>query len=119
MARLGIPVPAGFTITTEACREYWANGGRLPAGLTDQIEGGMERLEQAAGARFGDPSAPLLVSVRSGAAVSMPGMMDTILNVGLSDAAGTDSPERTHNPRFAKRLVPPADPDVRARRRRD
>jgi pyruvate,orthophosphate dikinase len=87
MTQLGVPVPAGFTITTDACRAYMASGGQLPDGLEDEIEEHLARLEKTAGKRFGDPQDPLLLSVRSGAAVSMPGMMDTILNVGLNDEA--------------------------------
>ncbi len=85
MTQLGIPVPAGFTITTDACRAYMASGGELPDGLEGEIDEHLARLEETTGKRFGDPDDPLLVSVRSGAAVSMPGMMDTILNVGLND----------------------------------
>jgi pyruvate, orthophosphate dikinase len=87
MTQLGVPVPAGFTITTDACRAYMASGGELPDGLEKEIEEHLARLEETTGKRFGDPSDPLLVSVRSGAAISMPGMMDTILNVGLNDEA--------------------------------
>src|SRR5881409_805357 len=90
MTQLGVPVPAGFTITTDACRAYLAEGGEH-----------IERLERRAGKRFGDPADPLLVSVRSGAAVSMPGMMDTILNLGLSDDAVDGLAARTDNARFA------------------
>ena len=86
MTQLGIPVPAGFTITTDACRAFMRSGG-FPDGLDEEIEEQIARLEAKAGKDFGDPSDPLLVSVRSGAAISMPGMMDTILNVGLSDEA--------------------------------
>jgi pyruvate, orthophosphate dikinase len=86
MTQLGVPVPAGFTITTDACRAYLQEGG-LPDGLEDEIAEHIARLEERAGKRFGDPDDPLLVSVRSGAAISMPGMMDTILNVGLNDVA--------------------------------
>ncbi len=89
MTQLGIPVPAGFTITTDACRAYMEAGNTLPDGLIAEIEEHLTRLEETAGKRFGDPRDPLLVSVRSGAAVSMPGMMDTILNVGLNDVAAT------------------------------
>src|SRR5919108_3754604 len=78
MTRLGVPVPAGFTITTDACRAYLREGG-LPEGLEDEMAQHIARLEETTGKRFGDPDDPLLVSVRSGAAVSMPGMMDTIL----------------------------------------
>jgi pyruvate,orthophosphate dikinase len=101
MTQLGLPVPAGFTITTEACRDAMARGGEFPDGLMDEIVEHVERLEQRTGKRFGDPHDPLLVSVRSGAAVSMPGMMDTILNVGLSDVAVRGLGETTGNPRFA------------------
>ena len=87
MTQLGVPVPAGFTITTDACRAYMASGGELPEGLEEEIDQHLARLEEKAGKRFGEPTNPLLVSVRSGAAVSMPGMMDTILNVGLNDQA--------------------------------
>jgi pyruvate,orthophosphate dikinase len=102
MAHLGAPVPAGFTITTDACRAYMASGdGRLPSGLEDEIAGHIARLEHAAGSRFGDAHDPLLVSVRSGAATSMPGMMDTILDLGLNDEAVLGLARRTGNPRFA------------------
>jgi pyruvate, orthophosphate dikinase len=87
MTQLGVPVPAGFTITTNACRAYMVSGGELPEGLENEIDDHLSRLEAKTGKRFGDPKDPLLVSVRSGAAVSMPGMMDTILNVGLNDEA--------------------------------
>ncbi len=100
MTQLGIPVPAGFTITTEACRAYMREGG-VPAGLGDEIERHITRLEERTGKRFGDPQAPLLVSVRSGAAVSMPGMMDTILNLGLNDEAVAGMAAATDDPRFA------------------
>src|SRR5215210_4410223 len=80
MTRLGVPVPAGFTVTTDACRAYMRNGNALPDALEPEIEEHLRALEQKTGKRFGDTQDPLLVSVRSGAAVSMPGMMDTILN---------------------------------------
>ena len=101
MTLLGVPVPAGFTITTDACRAYMAAGHDGPAGLDEEIEEHLARLEARAGKRFGDPNNPLLVSVRSGAAVSMPGMMDTILNLGLGDDAARGLTERTGNARFA------------------
>jgi pyruvate, orthophosphate dikinase len=101
MTQLGVPVPAGFTITTDACRDYMANGQRLPDGLSEEIERHLDALEQKAGKRFGDAEDPLLVSVRSGAAVSMPGMMDTILNLGLNDEAAQGLARATDNPRFA------------------
>ncbi|MGH3023000.1 MAG: pyruvate, phosphate dikinase [Gaiellaceae bacterium] len=101
MTAIGLPVPAGFTVTTEACREYLRSRGELPAGLREEIEAHVARLEEATGKRFGDTSDPLLVSVRSGAAVSMPGMMDTILNLGLNDAAVEGLAQATENERFA------------------
>jgi pyruvate, orthophosphate dikinase len=101
MTQLGLPVPAGFTITTEACREYMRAGKQIPDGLDEEVLEHVERLERKTGKRFGDPQEPLLVSVRSGAAVSMPGMMDTILNVGLSDVAVQGLAASTGNPRFA------------------
>ncbi|HIE47808.1 TPA: pyruvate, phosphate dikinase, partial [Candidatus Bipolaricaulota bacterium] len=100
MARLGIPVPPGFTITTEVCRYYTEHAGEYPQGLEDQVREGVKHLEEATGRKFGDPEAPLLVSVRSGAPVSMPGMMDTILNLGLNDVSVKGLAGRT-TPRFA------------------
>ena len=85
MARLGLPVPPGFTITTEACLDYYEGGRQLPEGLWDDVRESMSWLEQSIGKEFGSPTNPLLVSVRSGARVSMPGMMDTILNLGTND----------------------------------
>jgi pyruvate,orthophosphate dikinase len=101
MTALGVPVPAGFTVTTNACRAYMAGGGEPPDGLDGEIEEHLAALEEKTGKRFGDPDDPLLVSVRSGAAVSMPGMMDTILNLGLGDEAVDGLARRTGNPRFA------------------
>jgi pyruvate, orthophosphate dikinase len=101
MTVIGLPVPAGFTVTTEACREYMERGGELPDGLREEIEEHVAQLEETTGKRFGDPSDPLLVSVRSGAAVSMPGMMDTILNLGLNDDAVEGLARATDNERFA------------------
>jgi pyruvate, orthophosphate dikinase len=101
MTQLGVPVPAGFTITTDACRAYMEAGGELPDGLEGEVEQHLAELEEKTGKRFGDSADPLLVSVRSGAAVSMPGMMDTILNLGLNDEAVNGLAERTGNPRFA------------------
>lgn len=101
MTQLGVPVPAGFTITTEACRDYMRGGKQMPDGLLDEVEAHVQALEQRSGKRFGDRSDPLLVSVRSGAAISMPGMMDTILNVGLDDEAVEGLAERASNRRFA------------------
>jgi pyruvate, orthophosphate dikinase len=101
MTQLGIPVPAGFTVTTDACREYMQNGKELPRGLEDEIASHLRGLEERTGRRFGDPENPLLVSVRSGAAISMPGMMDTILNLGLNDEAVEGLAAVTGNRRFA------------------
>jgi len=100
MTQMGVPVPAGFTITTDACRAYMA-AGRLPDGLEEEVDEHVRRLEERTGKRFGSHDDPLLVSVRSGAAVSMPGMMDTILNLGLNDEATEGLAARTENPRFA------------------
>ncbi len=101
MAHLDVPVPAGFTITTDACRAYMAAGGDLPPGLEDEIAEHIAGLEHATGASFGDPFNPLLVSVRSGAAISMPGMMDTILDLGLNDETALGVAAATGNGRFA------------------
>jgi pyruvate,orthophosphate dikinase len=102
MTQLGVPVPAGFTITTDACRAYLAAGDdQLPDGLPAEIDRHIDALEGRAGKRFGDPQDPLLVSVRSGAAISMPGMMDTILNLGLNDEAVDGLAASTGNARFA------------------
>ena len=101
MTMLGVPVPAGFTISTDASRAYFSGGKQLPAGLDAEIDEHVRNLERGSGKRFGDPSDPLLVSVRSGAAVSMPGMMDTILNLGLNDEAAAGLAVRTGNARFA------------------
>jgi pyruvate,orthophosphate dikinase len=101
MTQLGVPVPAGFTITTDACRAYLREGG-LPAGLEDEVGNHIARLETRTGKRFGDTGDPLLVSVRSGAAVSMPGMMDSILNLGLNDDALAGLAGTTGNERFAR-----------------
>jgi pyruvate, orthophosphate dikinase len=101
MTQLGIPVPAGFTVTTDACRAYLAAGGNVPDGVDDEISEHIAALEERTGKRFGDLRDPLLVSVRSGAAVSMPGMMDTILNLGLNETAVAGLAASTGNPRFA------------------
>jgi pyruvate, orthophosphate dikinase len=101
MTALGVPVPDGFTITTEACRAYLAGGGDAPTGLDEEIDRHIAALEKRTGKGFGDASTPLLVSVRSGAAVSMPGMMDTILNLGLNDVAVDGLAASTGNARFA------------------
>jgi pyruvate,orthophosphate dikinase len=85
MSKIGIPVPPGFTISTEVCQDYEANGQKYPEGLEKEVADYLAKLETATGKKFGDVKNPLLVSVRSGAASSMPGMMDTILNLGLNE----------------------------------
>jgi pyruvate,orthophosphate dikinase len=98
---MGVPVPPGFTITTEAWAAYNSGGKKHPAGLWSQVMAHLARLEAAAGNRLGDPARPLLVSVRSGARASMPGMMDTVLNLGLNDKTVDGLAARTRNERFA------------------
>ena len=101
MTSLGLPVPPGFVISTAVCEEFYRNGGSLPKGLMDSVLEAMGTLEASSEKRFADPANPLLVSVRSGAAVSMPGMMDTILNLGLNDRVVEGLSTLTRNPRFA------------------
>ena len=101
MSRLGVPVPPGFTITTEACNAYLAAGGELPDGLWEQTLAALRTMEQKTGKRFGDPESPLLVSCRSGAKFSMPGMMDTVLDLGLNDEVTEGMIRLTGNERFA------------------
>jgi pyruvate, orthophosphate dikinase len=108
MTRLGIPVPPGFTITTEACRAYLASGS-VPPELFAEVDEHLGLLETRMGRRLGDGADPLLVSVRSGAKFSMPGMMETVLNIGLNDISVEGLSAQTDNPRFAwdsyRRLV--------------
>jgi pyruvate,orthophosphate dikinase len=101
MINIGLPVPAGFTITTEVCTYYYANKRKYPKELEDQVKKALKKVEKDMGAQFGDPRNPLLVSVRSGARASMPGMMDTILNLGLNDTTVKGLIERSGNARFA------------------
>ncbi len=101
MVNIGLPVPAGFTITTEVCTYYYANKNTYPKELNDQILSALKKVEHQMEAKFGDSKNPLLVSVRSGARASMPGMMDTILNLGLNDTTVQGLIEKTQNPRFA------------------
>ncbi|MDG2184060.1 MAG: pyruvate, phosphate dikinase [Mariniblastus sp.] len=101
MTAIGLPVPPGFTITTECCDAYYKGSKKLPAGLMKSVEKSVKVLEKELGKKFGDDKNPLLVSVRSGAAVSMPGMMDTILNLGLNDVSVKGLAAATDNPRFA------------------
>ena len=101
MTNLGLPIPAGFTITTEACTNYYDNGKEISEEIRKQIFSALEELEKKQGKKFGDMNDPLLVSVRSGARASMPGMMDTILNLGLNDISVEGFAKKTNNPRFA------------------
>ena len=101
MTNLGIPVPPGFTISTDVCAAYYENGNKYPAGLEKEVLSVLGRLEKTIGMKLGDPDDPLLVSVRSGAPVSMPGMMDTILNLGMNDKSVRGLAKKTGNPRFA------------------
>ncbi len=101
MSRAGVPVPPGFTISTEVCNIYFQNGNQVPTEINDQVLKGLSKLEREIGKKLGDPKNPLLVSVRSGAKFSMPGMMNTILNLGLNDATTEGLAKLTNNPRFA------------------
>ncbi len=101
MANIGLPVPPGFTITTEVCTEFYALGKKLPKSLDGDVKANIAKMEKEVGAKFGDASNPLLVSVRSGARASMPGMMDTILNLGLNDATAAGLAKKSGNERFA------------------
>ncbi|MDQ3666874.1 MAG: pyruvate, phosphate dikinase, partial [Acidobacteriota bacterium] len=101
MTRAGLPVPPGFVVTTEACNAFFENGKSFPEGLWDQVKEGLSEIEEKVGKRFGDPKNPLLVSVRSGAAFSMPGMMDTVLNLGLNEETVKGLAEQTGDLRFA------------------
>jgi len=109
MANLGIRVPPGFTISTEACT-YYTQKGSYPEGLNKQIKENLKKVEKVTGKKFGDSANPLLVSVRSGARISMPGMMDTVLNLGLNDNTVEGLAKQTKNERFAydayRRLLP-------------
>ena len=101
MSRSGVPVPPGFTISTQVCNIYFERGGELPAEIEEEIQQHLRRLEERMGQKLGDPENPLLVSVRSGAKFSMPGMMDTVLNLGLNDETVKGLEAKTNNPRFA------------------
>jgi len=101
MTKLGLPVPPGFTITTEVCSMYYANGKKLPRNLMSEVKKNIAKIERKAGKKFGSIENPLLVSVRSGAAISMPGMMDTILNLGLNDKTIIGLAKKSNNSRFA------------------
>ena len=101
MTVMGLPIPQGFTITTEACTDFNANGKQLNEAMVEQIDKALVKLEETAGKKLGDPQNPLLVSVRSGARASMPGMMDTVLNLGLNDQSVEGLASVTNNKRFA------------------
>ena len=101
MMNLGMPVPYGFTVTTEACNQYYDDGETINEAIKEEIFANLEKLEGIAGKKFGDPENPLLVSVRSGARASMPGMMDTILNLGMNDEVVEGVAKKSNNPRFA------------------
>ncbi|MDD5090729.1 MAG: pyruvate, phosphate dikinase [Candidatus Wallbacteria bacterium] len=101
MSKIGLPVPPGFTISIDSCAEYYNLGRKMPPGLQDEVKAHLKKLEKLAGKKLGDSHDPLLVSVRSGAARSMPGMMETILNLGLNDASVEGLAKKTNNPRFA------------------
>src|SRR5918998_6154658 len=101
MSNLGLPVPPGFTITTDVCTHFYANGKTYPPDLEAEIADALAGIEEAIGAKFGDPERPLLVSVRSGARASMPGMMDTVLNLGLNDETVPGLADLSGDRRFA------------------
>ncbi|MCK7495316.1 MAG: hypothetical protein MZW92_32685 [Comamonadaceae bacterium] len=100
MANLKIPIPPGFTITTEVCTAFYENKGRYPQGLKEQVAKALQKMEKDSGMKFGDPKNPLLCSARSGARSSMPGMMETVLNIGLTSKTIAGMIEKTKNPRF-------------------
>ena len=101
MNLVGLPVPAGFTVTTDVCTYYYENGQTYPADLMDQVRAGVKHIEDIMGKKFADMESPLLVSVRSGARASMPGMMDTVLNLGLNDETVKALAKHSGNERFA------------------
>ena len=101
MTQAGLPIPPGLIVTTEACKAYYINNRQFPEGLWDQVIGALQDVEKQVGKKFGDAKNPLLVSVRSGAAFSMPGMMDTVLNLGLNEETVLGLAEQTGDRRFA------------------
>ena len=101
MTRAGAPVPSGFTITTEACKLFYQKDMRLPTSIDKEMRSSVKKVERSMGARFGDVSNPLLLSVRSGAKFSMPGMMDTVLNIGLNDKIAQGLAKKAQNERFS------------------
>ncbi len=118
MTNIGLPVPAGFTITTEVCNYFYANNHTYPPELKAEVDAGLKKTEEAMGAKFGDAKNPLLVSCRSGARVSMPGMMDTVLNIGLNESTlrGPHRQDRQRTLRLGQ--LSPLRADVRRRRPR-
>ena len=100
MAKLGLPVPAGFTVTTEVCTRFMEASGEYPEGLKEEVEAALKQTEEAMGMKYGDPENPLLVSCRSGARMSMPGMMETVLNVGLCSKTIPGLVAKSGNERF-------------------
>jgi len=117
MTNAGLPTPPGFTITTEACNDYFAAGKQLPTGLWDDVLEAVKAVEASTGKGFGDPKNPLLVSVRSGAKFSMPGMMDTVLNLGLNEGTLQGLVALTGNERFGWDAYRRRRPDSRSRRK--
>ncbi len=118
MASIGLPVPPGFTITTDVCTAFYDNDRNYPADLKAQVDAALALIEKAVGLNFGDEKHPLLVSVRSGARVSMPGMMDTVLNLGLNDKTVEGLAESLQRPPLRLGLLSPLHPDVRLGRAR-
>ena len=100
MTNIGLPVPRGFTVTTEACNKYYEDGKVLADSIVEEIKSSLAKLESVTGKKFGDLENPLLVSVRSGARASMPGMMDTVLNLGLNDEIAESFANKINNKRF-------------------
>src|ERR1700683_4946444 len=101
MSRAGLPVPPGFTIATDVCVLFFENGNKVPAEIEEEMDAALDMLEKSMGQKLGDPANPLLLSVRSGAKFSMPGMMNTILNLGLNDETTEGLAQKSNNPRFA------------------
>ena len=112
MTNIGLPVPQGFTITTEACTQYYEDGRQINDEIMAEIMEYIEKMEKITGKKFGDLENPLLVSVRSGARASMPGMMDTILNLGLNEDVVDVIAKKSNNPPLGVGLLPPLYPDV-------
>jgi pyruvate,orthophosphate dikinase len=116
MAKMGLPVPLGFTVSTEACTRYYEDGKTIGDDIMVQIDAALAEIEKINGKKFGDPNDPLLVSVRSGARASMPGMMDTILNLGLNDISVEGFAQEDRQPALCVRLLSPIYSDVLRRR---